>query len=78
MAKIIDSLVEYMLAARSAKLPDLVLQRGKSHLLDTLAAIVSGSTLTPTASFIPAAPSSQRPWLSRSRSAAVAKRCYAR
>src|ERR1051325_10372006 len=47
MAKIIDSLVEYMLAARSAKLPDIVIQRGKSHLLDTLAAIVSGSTLKP-------------------------------
>jgi len=47
MAKIIDSLVEYMLAARSAKLPEIVMQRGKSHLLDTLAAIVSGSTLKP-------------------------------
>ena len=47
MAKIIDSLVEYMRSARSAKLPDLVIQRGKSHLLDTLAAIVSGSTLKP-------------------------------
>src|SRR5689334_19565780 len=47
MAKIIDSLVEYMLSARSAKLPDVVIQRGKSHLLDTLAAIVSGSTLKP-------------------------------
>ncbi len=47
MAKIIDSLVEYMLAARSAKLPAEVIQKGKSHLLDTLAAIVSGSTLKP-------------------------------
>ncbi len=47
MAQIIDSLVQYMLAARSAKLPDVVIQRGKSHLLDTLAAIVSGSTLKP-------------------------------
>jgi len=47
MAKIIDSLVEYMLAARSAKLPVEVIQKGKSHLLDTLAAIVSGSTLKP-------------------------------
>jgi 2-methylcitrate dehydratase PrpD len=47
MAKIVDSLVEFMLAARRAKLPEEVIQKGKSHLLDTLAAIVSGSTLKP-------------------------------
>ena len=47
MGKIIDSLVEYMLAARQAKLPAEVVQRGKSHTLDSLAAIVSGSTLKP-------------------------------
>jgi 2-methylcitrate dehydratase PrpD len=47
MVKIIDSLVEYMLAARGAALPAEVIQKGKSHLLDTLAAIVSGSTLKP-------------------------------
>src|SRR5580765_4075075 len=47
MAKIVDSLVEYMLAARDAKLPENVIQKGKSHLLDSLAAIVSGSTLKP-------------------------------
>src|SRR5688572_14115884 len=47
MAKIIDGLIEYMLAARSAKLPAEVVQKGKSHLLDTLAAVVSGSTLKP-------------------------------
>jgi len=47
MAKIVDSLVEYMLAARDAKLPEKVIQKGKSHLLDSLAAIVSGSTLKP-------------------------------
>jgi 2-methylcitrate dehydratase PrpD len=47
MTKIIDSLVEYMLAARRAALPQEVIQKGKSHLLDTLAAIVSGSTLKP-------------------------------
>src|SRR5919109_5035054 len=45
MPKLIDGLVEYMLAARSAKLPPEVIQKGKSHLLDSLAAIVSGSTL---------------------------------
>jgi 2-methylcitrate dehydratase PrpD len=47
MAKLIDGLVEYMLAARSAKLPPEVIQKGKDHLLDSLAAIVSGSTLKP-------------------------------
>ncbi len=47
MAKIIDSLVEYMLAARQVVLPAPVVQKGKSHLLDSLAAVVSGSTLKP-------------------------------
>ena len=47
MAKIIDGLVEYMMKARSASLPATVLQKGKSHLLDSIAAIVSGSTLKP-------------------------------
>jgi 2-methylcitrate dehydratase PrpD len=47
MAKIIDRLVEYMLAARNAKLPPEVVQKGKSHILDSLAAIVSGSRLKP-------------------------------
>ena len=47
MAKIIDGLVDYMMAARSVQLPAEVVQKGKSHLLDTLAAIVSGATLKP-------------------------------
>ena len=47
MAKIIDSLVDYMLVARQTKLPAEVVQKGKSHTLDSLAAIVSGSTLKP-------------------------------
>jgi 2-methylcitrate dehydratase PrpD len=47
MGKIIDSLVDYMLAARQTKLPAEVVQKGKSHTLDSLAAIVSGSTLKP-------------------------------
>lgn len=47
MAKIIESLIDYMLAARGLKLPSEVIQKGKSHLLDSLAAIVSGSTLKP-------------------------------
>ncbi|MET0500150.1 MAG: MmgE/PrpD family protein [Candidatus Binatia bacterium] len=45
--KIIDDLVDYMLSAREAALPSAVVQKGKNHLLDTLAAIVSGSQLTP-------------------------------
>src|SRR5512132_1952970 len=47
MAKIIDGLVDYMLAARRAPLPVEVVQKGKSHLLDSLAAVISGSTLKP-------------------------------
>lgn len=47
MAKIIDSMVEYMLAAREVTLPPQVVQKGKSHILDSLAAVVSGSTLKP-------------------------------
>jgi 2-methylcitrate dehydratase PrpD len=45
--KIIDQLVDYMLAARDASLPGEVVQKAKNHLLDTLAAIVSGSQLAP-------------------------------
>jgi 2-methylcitrate dehydratase PrpD len=45
--KIIDELAEYMLASRQVKLPSEVVQKGKSHTLDTFAAIVSGSTLKP-------------------------------
>ena len=47
MAKIIESLVEYMLATRKVSLPPEVIQKGKNHLLDSLAAVVSGSTLKP-------------------------------
>jgi 2-methylcitrate dehydratase PrpD len=43
----IDELVRYMMAARSTSLPGAVMQKGKSHLLDSLAAVVSGSTLKP-------------------------------
>ena len=45
--KIIDQLVDYILAAPDASLPSEVVQKAKNHLLDTLAAIVSGSQLTP-------------------------------
>src|SRR5262245_25372421 len=47
MAKIIDSLMEYMLAARQAKLPPEVVQKGKSHNLGFAAAIVSSWRLKP-------------------------------
>jgi 2-methylcitrate dehydratase PrpD len=45
--KIIDQLVEYIQSSQDMPLPDEVVQRGKNHLLDTLAAIVSGSQLHP-------------------------------
>lgn len=45
--KIIEHLVEYMLSAREMPLPPEVIERAKNHLLDTLAAIVSGSQLRP-------------------------------
>jgi 2-methylcitrate dehydratase PrpD len=45
--KIIDQLVDYLLPARDTALPGEVVQRAKNHLLDTLAAIVSGSQLQP-------------------------------
>src|SRR5688500_5135218 len=39
------ALADYMVRARTAALPDEVATRGKHHILDTLAAIVSGTTL---------------------------------
>src|SRR5262245_39487021 len=45
LAKIIDQLVDYILAAPEASSPSEVVQKAKNHL-DTLAAIVSGSQLT--------------------------------
>lgn len=39
--------MEYMLAVRKAKLPEEIVQKGKSHILDSLAAVVSGSQLKP-------------------------------
>jgi 2-methylcitrate dehydratase PrpD len=38
-------LAEYMVRARTADLPEAVAERGKHHILDTLAAMVSGATL---------------------------------
>ena len=47
MGKIIDQLSEYMIAARVAELPPEVGTKAKHHVLDTLAAMVSGSRLKP-------------------------------
>jgi 2-methylcitrate dehydratase PrpD len=42
-----EQLVSYMLEAPAKRLPDDVAQKAKHHLLDTLAAMVSGSVLEP-------------------------------
>ena len=47
MASITPDLIKYMSKARGAKLPDPVLAKAKHHILDTLAAMVSGSVLKP-------------------------------
>ena len=45
--KAIDQLSEYLEAARGAELPPDVARKGKQHILDTLAAMVSGAKLRP-------------------------------
>jgi 2-methylcitrate dehydratase PrpD len=45
--KIIESLSDYVLAASGTRLPEEVIQKAKDHILDTIAAIVSGSQLKP-------------------------------
>ena len=47
MASITPDLIKYMSKARGAKLPEPVLAKAKHHILDTLAAMVSGSVLKP-------------------------------
>lgn len=47
MGKILDQLAEYMIAARAAQLPAEVSEKAKHHILDTLAAMISGSRLKP-------------------------------
>lgn len=42
-----EDLVQYMVEARTKKLPPEVAERAKHHVLDTLAAMVSGSELEP-------------------------------
>jgi len=44
---IIDRLSQYMVEARTAKLPEEVARKAKHHILDTIAAMVSGTTLEP-------------------------------
>ena len=47
IGNLIKTLSEYMVEARTKALPDEVAQKAKHHILDTLAAMVSGSTLDP-------------------------------
>ena len=44
---VIERLSQYMVAARSAKLPPEVSQKARHHILDTIAAMVSGASLEP-------------------------------
>jgi 2-methylcitrate dehydratase PrpD len=44
---VMERLVEYVSKARTSKLPPEVLQKTKHHILDTLAAMISGATLKP-------------------------------
>src|SRR6185437_5194400 len=47
ISPLMSTLAAYMSAARTRALPDEVMERAKYHLLDTLAAMVSGSELPP-------------------------------
>src|SRR5215472_661143 len=42
-----STLADYMSAARTRELPDDVVEQAKYHLLDTIAAMISGSELPP-------------------------------
>ena len=44
---VMEKLVEYVSKARTTELPPEVLQKTKHHILDTLAAMISGATLKP-------------------------------
>ena len=46
-SSITPRLIDYMAGARSGELPPNVLEKAKHHILDTLAAMVSGSVLKP-------------------------------
>jgi len=45
--KVMNALSDYMSAARTRALPDEVIEHAKYHLLDTIAAMISGSELPP-------------------------------
>ena len=45
MAEEMETLARYMVQAREAALPPEVAVKGKHHILDTLAAMVSGAAL---------------------------------
>ena len=45
--KVMNVLTDYMSAARARALPDEVIEHAKYHLLDTIAAMISGSELPP-------------------------------
>jgi 2-methylcitrate dehydratase PrpD len=47
MTDVMEFLTEYMVKARSTDLPAEVAEKGKHHILDTIAAIISGATLEP-------------------------------
>jgi 2-methylcitrate dehydratase PrpD len=47
VSPVIDKLSSYMSEARGRALPDEVMEKTKQHILDTLAAMISGSELTP-------------------------------
>src|SRR5687767_2708074 len=44
---ITETLSNYIVSDRAAQLPQAVVERAKIHLLDTLGAMISGSTLKP-------------------------------
>src|ERR1700741_944073 len=44
---VMSTLTDYMSAARTRALPDEVVEQAKYHLLDTIAAMISGSELPP-------------------------------
>jgi 2-methylcitrate dehydratase PrpD len=47
VSPVMDRLARYMAGASRAPLPDTVVEKTKHHILDTLAAMVSGTTLAP-------------------------------
>ena len=46
-AGVMEKLIDYVGKARASELPPEVLTKTKHHILDTLAAMISGATLKP-------------------------------